>query len=190
MRHLTRKTPKPPPNRSRRLPALWFIVGLLALAGMFSAACALGDAESGNRRPARTDEDKTGEFHRSPVAAFEQFRIDLEKTDAGCTADPADVNAQDGQRVRLAIQLKAEGEISAGSTGSTQFVGERDSVTYAVDGLAIASSGGALGTGVTAINLELESGTRLSYDFNAAGAGEFPILCDGEQVGTFSVTGG
>ena len=187
MQHLTRKTPKALPKHSRRVPALWLIVGLLALAGMFAAACGV---ESGNRRPARDDQDKTGEFHRSPVAAFEQFRIDLEKTDAGCTADPADVSAQDNQRISLAIQLKAEGEISAGSTGSTQFVGERDSVTYAVDGLTIGSSGGALGTGVTAIDLDLDSGTRLTYQFNVRGAGEFPILCDGEQVGTFTVTGG
>lgn len=187
MQHLTRKTPTTPPKHSRRVPALWLIVGLLALAGMFAAACGV---ESGDRRPARSDEDQTGEFHRSPVAAFEQFRIDLEKTDAGCTADPADVSAEDNQRVSLAIQLKAEGEISAGSTGSTQFVGERDSVTYAIDGLTIGSSGGALGTGVTAIDLDLDSGTRLTYQFNVRGAGEFPILCDGEQVGTFSVTGG
>lgn len=187
MQHLTRKTPTTPPKHSRRVPALWFIVGLLALAGMFAAACGV---ESGNRRPARDTEDKTGEFHRSPVAAFEQFRIDLEKTDAGCTADPADVSARDNDRVSLAIQLKAEGDIVQGSTGSTQFVGERDSVTYAIDGLTIGSSGGALGTGVTAIDLDLDSGTRLTYQFNVRGAGEFPILCDGEQVGTFSVTGG
>ena len=188
MQHLTRKTPKTPSAQSRRVPALWFAVGLLALAGMFAAACGV---ESGNRRPARDDEDKTGEFHRSPVAA-DNFRtiITLEKTDDGCTADPADLSVSDGQRVSLQVQLKAEGEISAGRTGSTQFVGERDSVVYAVDGLTIGSSGGALGAGKTKLEEELDSGTRLTYQFNARGAGAFPILCDGEEVGTFTVTGG
>ncbi len=187
MQHLTRKTPKTPSAQSRRVPALWFAIGLLALAGMFAAACGV---ESGDRRPARSDEDQTGEFHRSPVARPTRFDVTLEKADAGCVADPADISVPDGQRMTLTVQLKAEGEISAGSTGSTQFVGERDSVTYAIDGLTIGSSGGALGTGVTAIDVEQESGTKLTYQFNVRGAGEFPILCDGERVGTFTATAG
>lgn len=171
-------------NIVRQIPLPYFAL-LLGLGCMLLLACGV---ESGNRRPARQDEDKTGEFHRSPVAAFEQIRIDLEKTDDGCTANPADITVSDGQRVRLSPQLQGGGEITTtGGTGSTQFVGERDKAVYSVDGLQISSSGGAFGAGVTEVNLELESGRRLSYDFNAAGAGAFDILCDGEKVGTFTV---
>ena len=164
------------------LPHLFLLFGFTC---MLILACGV---ESGNRRPARQDEDKTGEFHRSPVAAFEQFRVDVEKTDGGCTADPANIDVSDGQRVRLAVQLQGGGEITtSGGTGSTQFVGERDEAVYSIDGLQITSSGGAFGTGVTEVNLELESGGRVNYDFNAAGAGAFDILCDGDKIGTFTV---
>ena len=170
---------------ARRAVAGRGVLVALGAAMLFSLACGV---ESGDRRPARTDEDKTGEFHRSPVAALERFSIDLEKTDAGCTAAPADVTAQDGQRIRLAVQLASEG-ITTTATGSTQLEGERQEVTYKVDGLVIRSSGGALGPGETEVDLELESGSRQSYDFNVSGAGEFDILCDGAKVGTFTVTG-
>lgn len=170
-------------NTIRRIP-LTYLVLLLGLASMFALAC---DVESGDRRPARTDEDKTGEFHRSPVAAFEQFRIDVENTDDGCVADPADITVGEGQRIRLAIQLQSEVNITTTGTGSTKVEGEREKVTYQIDGLTISSSGGAFGTGVTDVNLDLESGTRRSYDFNAAGIGAFNILCDGDKIGTFTV---
>ena len=122
--------------------------------------------------PVLRDDDKTGEFHRSPVAAFEQFRVDVEKTDEGCTADPANITVITGQRIRLAVQLQSH---------------EHGRVSYRINGLTISSSGGALGSGATNVNLALESGTRLSYDFNAASAGAFDILCDGEKIGTFTV---
>ncbi len=165
-----------------RTPLIYLVL-LFGLASMFILACGV---ESGNRRPARTEEDKTGEFHRSPVAAFEQFRVDVEKTDAGCSADPADITVSDGQRVRLAIQLQGATIASTG-TGSAKVEGERKQVTYQIDGLVISSSGGAFGTGVTDVNLELDSGTRRSYDFNASGAGAFDILCDGDKIGAFTV---
>ena len=118
------------------------------------------------------DEDRTGEFHRYPVTVFAQFRVDVEKTEGGCTVNPADITVADGQRVRLAVQLQSDVELKT---------------TYQVDGLTIASSGGAFGLGVTDVNIEIESGGRRSYDFNAAGAGAFDILCDGTKIGTFTV---
>ena len=168
-----------------RLPL--YLLAALTLTSLLLMACGV---ESGNRRPARDDEDKTGEFHRSPVAALEQFRIDVEKSEAGCTADPADVTVQDGRRVSLAIQLTGGGTITTTGTGSTAFEGERESATYAIPGLAISASAGVLGAGVTAIDLELSSGRRSAYQFNVNGAGAFDILCDGDEVGTFTVTGG
>lgn len=173
-------------SESRSIPLLHSVLVFIILGSMILIACGV---ESGNRRPARQDEDKSGEFHRSPVAAFEQFRIDVEKTDDRCTAEPADITVSDGQRVRLAVQLQGGGEITtSGGTGSTQFVGERDEAVYSVDGLQISSAGGALEAGVTEVSIDLASGRRLSYDFNASGAGAFDILCDGEKVGTFTVS--
>lgn len=172
-------------RRLVRSPLMFLAIAVLAVAGMVMQAC---DVESGDRTPARRDDDKTGEFHRSPVAAFEQFRIDVTNDDTGCAAEPADVNAELNQRVRLAIQLQGAAITSTG-TGSTSVEGERDKVKYEVSGLQISSSGGAFGTGVTAIDLDLESGTRRTYDFNTANAGEFDILCNGEKVGTFAVSG-
>ena len=157
---------------------------LIALTFLPLIACGV---ESGDRTPARRDDDRTGEFHRSPVTAFEQFRVDVEKTDDGCAVDPADITVSDGQRVRLAVQLQSDVEIKTTATGSTALEGERETATYHINGLTISSSGGAFGTGVTEVNLDLESGTRRSYDFNAAGAGAFDILCDGEKAGTFTV---
>ena len=166
----------------RRLPPLYLV--MLALSFLFLVACGV---ESGDRTPARRDEDRTGEFHRSPVTAFEQFRVDLTKTDEGCSVDPADITVADGQRVRLAVQLQSDLELKTTATGSTTLEGEREVATYQIDGLIISGSGGAFGTGVSDVNLELDSGTRRSYDFNAAGAGAFDILCDGNKVGTFTV---
>lgn len=157
---------------------------LVGLACMLLLACGV---ESGDRRPARADDDKTGEFHRSPVAAFEQFRVDVSKTDGACTVDPSDITVSDGQRVRLAVQLQSDVNITTTQTGSTKLEGEREQANYQIQGLTIASSGGAFGTGVTEVNLDLESGTRRSYDFNASGAGAFDILCDGEKIGVFTV---
>ena len=156
---------------------------LVGLSAMLLLACGV---ESGDRRPARADDDKTGEFHRSPVAAFEQFRVDVEKSDAGCTADPSDITVSEGSRVNFAVQLTG-GELTTTATGSTQLQGEREKVSYKIDGLAISSSGGAFGTGVTEVNLELETGTRRSYSFSVGSAGAFDILCDDEKIGTFTV---
>ncbi len=168
----------------RRTPLTYLAFILITLGSMFVLACGV---ESGDRRPARREDDKVGEFHRSPVAAFEQFRIDIEKTDDGCSAEPADITVANGQRLRLAVQLQSDVELKTTATGSTTVEGDRDTVTYQIDGLTISGSGGAFGTGVTDVNLDLESGTRLSYDFNAASAGAFDILCDGDKVGTFTV---
>ena len=162
------------------LPHLFVLLGF---ACMMVLACGV---ESGDRRPARRDDDKTGEFHRSPVAAFEQFRVDVEKTDTGCTADPSDITVSEGSRVNFAVQLTG-GEVTTTATGSTELQGEREKVSYKVDGLAISSSGGAFGTGVTEVDLELETGTRRSYSFSVASVGAFDILCDGDKIGTFTV---
>ena len=170
-------------NITRRVPLL-YVALLLGLISMLLLACGV---ESGDRTPARRDDDRTGEFHRSPVTAFEQFRVDVEKTDGGCAVDPADITIADGQRVRLAVQLQSDLELKTTATGSTTLEGERELATYQVDGLTIASSGGAFGLGVTDVNIEIESGGRKSYDFSAAGAGAFDILCDGVKVGTFTV---
>ena len=157
---------------------------LIALTFLSLIACGV---ESGDRTPARRDDDRTGEFHRSPVTAFEQFRVDVENTDDGCTVDPADITVADGQRVRLAVQLQSDVELSTTATGSTTVEGERETANFSIDGLTISGSGGAFGAGVTNVNLDLESGTRRSYDFNTAGAGAFDILCDGAKAGTFTV---
>ncbi len=168
--------------RVRAMP--YIVMSLLGLAIMFALAC---EVESGDRRPARRDDDKTGEFHRSPVTAFEQFRIDVSNTEEGCSSDPADITVSKGTRLNYAVQLIAE-NITTTGTGSAAMTGDRDKVTYQISGLAISASGGAFGPGVTEVDLELESGTRLSYSFSVEQAGAFDILCDGEKVGTFTVT--
>ena len=155
----------------------------IILGSMVAIACGV---ESGDRRPARRDDDKTGEFHRSPVAAFEQFRVDVEKTDAGCTADPADITVSEGSRVNFAVQLTG-GEVTTTATGSTQLQGEREQANYRIEGLVIGSSGGAFGPGITEVDLDLETGTRRSYSFSVPTAGAFDILCDGDKIGTFTV---
>ena len=170
-------------NKARKIPVAHFALVLIILSSIVALACGV---ESGDRRPARADDDKTGEFHRSPVAAFEQFRVDVEKTDTGCTADPADITVNEGSRVNFAVQLTG-GEVSTTATGSTQLEGEREMASYKIDGLTISSSGGAFGTGVTEVALELETGTRRSYSFSVPSAGAFDILCDGDKIGTFTV---
>ena len=54
----------------------------VALAVLMLTALACG-VKAGNRRGARPTQ--TTEFHRSPVTAFEQFRIDVTNDDTGCT---------------------------------------------------------------------------------------------------------
>ena len=59
-----------------RMPALKIpiIVAALAAVALLVVACGV---ESGDRRPARQGESETTEFHRTPVTALEQFRVDL-----------------------------------------------------------------------------------------------------------------
>lgn len=157
---------------------------LLVLVALAAMACGV---KSGERKPARPA-GQIEEFHRSPVTAFEQFRIDLAKTDGSCTAEPSDVSVTLGQRVRLAIQLPTE--IRQGTTRSLEVVGERTQVTYAIPGLEISGSGGAFPAGVKEFTLTMESGARTSYDFNPVNVGSFDILCDNAKVGTFTVNEG
>ena len=170
-------------SNTRSVRLVYISMVFIILGSMVAIACGV---ESGDRRPARRDDDKTGEFHRSPVAAFEQFRVDVEKTDSGCTADPADITVSEGSRVNFAVQLTG-GEVTTTATGSTQLQGEREQANYRIEGLVIGSSGGAFAPGVTEIDLPLETGTRRSYSFSVPTAGAFDILCDGDKIGTFTV---
>ena len=170
-------------SNTRSIRLVYISLVFIILGSMVAIACGV---ESGDRRPARRDDDKTGEFHRSPVAAFEQFRVDVEKTDDGCSADPADITVSAGSRVNFAVQLTG-GEVTTTATGSTQLEGERETATYQINGLTIASSGGAFGPGVTEVALDLETGTRRSYSFSVPTAGAYDILCDGNKIGTFTV---
>ena len=159
---------------------------LAMLTAVLAAAAIACGVESGDRRPARQGESETLEFHRSPVTAFEQFRMDLAKDDASCSIEPSDVAVNAGDRVRLAIQLPLA-DIQQGATGSLEVTGDKQTLQLKIDGLEISASGGALGTGVTEFDREIESGSRVSYDFNASNAGVFDILCDGGKIGTFTV---
>ena len=169
-----------------KMPLVGALIALLAFASMaVSMACGV---ESGDRRPARQDDSETTEFHRSPVTAFEQFRMDVTKDDTGCSLDPSEVAVTMGNRVRLAVQLPLEeGQMGQGATKSIVVTGEKQSVQFKIEGLQISASGGAFGTGKTEFDLTLESGARKSYDFNAANTGSFDMLCDGAMVGTFTV---
>ena len=165
-----------------KMPVIWTLIGLLALASM---ACGV---QSGDRRPARQGDAETTEFHRTPVTAFEQFRMDVTKDDASCSIDPDAVNVTMGSRVRLAIQLPLEeGQMGQGATKSIVVTGEKQSADFKIDGLQMTASGGAFGTGKTEFDITLESGARKSYDFNTANSGAFDMLCDGTKVGTFTV---
>ena len=157
------------------LPVLLMLLVLTAL------ACGVKSGDRGSARPG----GELPEFHRSPVSVFEQFRVDIDRTDDGCSADPADITVTSGQRVRMAIQLPTE--IAQSSTGSLVVTGERITVNYSIAGLELSSTGGAFGLGVTTFDLDLESGARLSYDFNTANTGAFDIMCDEFKVGTFTV---
>ena len=157
------------------LPILLMLLVLTAL------ACGVKSGDRGSARPG----GELPEFHRSPVAAFQPFRVDLTRSDDGCSADPADITVTSGQRVRMAIQLPTE--IAQSSTGSLVVTGERITVNYSIAGLELSSTGGAFGLGVTTFDLDLESGARLSYDFNTANTGAFDIMCDEFKVGTFTV---
>lgn len=171
-------------NRKLAMRSLSYLAALVALLALASLACGV---ESGDRRPARQGESETLEFHRTPVTAFEQFRIDVTKEEGGdCSIDPNEVTVQMGNRVRLAIQLPIPG-IAQGTTGSLEVTGEKQQLQFKIEGLEMTASGGAFGTGKTAFDIELESGARKSYDFNAANTGAFDMLCDGNKVGTFTV---
>ena len=170
-------------NRKLATSSLSYFAMLVAIFGLVAVACGV---ESGDRRPARQGQSETLEFHRTPVTAFEQFRIDIAKEEGGaCSIDPSEVTVLMGQRVRLAIQLPIE--IAQGATKSLEVVGEKQQLQFNIEGLEMSASGGAFGTGKTAFDIELESGARKSYDFNAANTGAFDMLCDGTKVGTFTV---
>ena len=152
---------------------------------LLSFACGV---KSGDRRPARTDADKQGEFHRSPVAfKMEEINIDIDKTDQGCSATPADVRVPLAARIRLAVQLQGA-DLGKSATGSITVTGEKKSAKYDIPDMVIKSAAGAFDIGTTVVQLELESGARKNYDFNVASEGAFDILCDGEQIGIFNVT--
>lgn len=169
-------------NRKLAMRSLSYLAALVALLALAALSCGV---ESGDRRPARQGDSETLEFHRTPVTAFEQFRIDVALTDGECSIDPSDVTVQMGNRVRLAIQLPTE--IAQGTTGSLEVTGDKEQLQFKIEGLEMTASGGAFGTGKTAFDIELESGARKSYDFNAANTGAFDMLCDGTKVGTFTV---
>ncbi len=168
-------------NAARSSRSLIYLSLLLAILMLGALACGV---KSGNRRGARPTQ--TVEFHRSPVTAFEQYRIDVTNDDTGCTSNPADVTAQVGQRIRFAIQLVSEGVAGGAAGTSAQLIGESQTVTYSIPGLEMSGSGGAFSAGVTSLELQLTSGNRASYDFNVANAGSFDILCDGVKIGTFT----
>ena len=74
------------------------------------------------------------------------------------------------------------------ATGSITVTGEKKNAKYEISGMVIKSAAGAFDIGTSAVQLDLESGARKNYDFNVASAGSFDILCDGNKVGTFTVT--
>ncbi len=170
-------------NRKLAARSLSFFAVLVALLGLAVVACGV---ESGDRRPARQGESETLEFHRTPVTAMEQVRMTIAIDDTGCSIDPSEVTVLMGQRVNMAIQLPIE--IAQGATKSLEVVGEKQKFQFKIDGLEMTASGGAFGTGKTAFDVEIESGGRVSYQFNAANEGAFDILCDDFKVGTFTVT--
>lgn len=159
------------------------VVIVFALAAMAALACGV---ESGERRAAR--ETPITEFHRTPIGTLEPTNVDLKKTDDGCEADPADLKFTKGQRVRLAVQIPAQ--IVEGATGSLEQKGEKITLTYAVPGLEISNAGGAeFFLGAKAVDLTVESGPRVNFDFNVVNSGTFDIMCEGKKVGTLTVAG-
>jgi hypothetical protein len=157
---------------------------MFALMALAAIACGV---ESGERRfTARPTPIQ--EFHRTVIGTLEQTTVDLKKTDAGCQADPADLSFTKGQRVRLALQIPAQ--IVEGSTGSLEQKGEKIKLSYAIPGLEISNAGGAeFFLGAKDVNVTLESGPRVNFDFNVVNNGTFDIICEGKKVGTLSVAG-
>ncbi len=170
-----------PGIRARNLSL--YVTLVLILIGVTAIACGV---KSGDRNPARPG-GQIEEFHRTQVSTLEQFRVNVAKDDSGCTADPADITVALANRVRLAIQLPSA-RISQGVTGSLEVSGEGDEVTYNIAGMELKTTGAALGTGVKELNQLLSAGARKSFDFNVVNPGAYDILCDGEKIGTFTVT--
>jgi len=161
------------------------VVLLIALVGIVATACGV---KSGNRRPAREDSDKTGEFHRTPIISkLEELQVKLDKADGTCKATPGDLTSPVAARVRLGVQLVGT-SVKEGLTKSIEIVGEKKEAKYEISGMTIKSAGGALDIGTPSIALELQSGSRKNYDFNIGAAGTYDILCDGSKVGTFTAT--
>ena len=161
------------------------VVLLIALVGIVATACGV---KSGNRRPAREDSDKTGEFHRTPITSkLEELQVKLDKADGTCKATPADLTSPVASRVRLGVQLVGT-SVKEGLTKSIEIVGEKKEAKYEISGMTIKSAGGALNMGTSSLALDLQSGSRKNYDFNIGAAGTYDILCDGSKVGTFTAT--
>ena len=98
------------------------VVLLIVLVGIVATACGV---KSGNRRPAREDSDKTGEFHRTPITSkLEELQVKLDKADGTCKATPADLTAPVSSRVRLGVQLVGT-SVKQGLTKSIEIVGEK-----------------------------------------------------------------
>ena len=166
--------------RSRN--TFYYLTLAFAVVGFIAIACGV---KAGENRPARP-QGQIEEFHRTQVSTLEQLRVNLVKDDTGCTADPADITVALANRVRLAIQLPAD--IQQGASQSLIVVGDGDEVTYQIAGMELATTGGALGTGVKEFDQLLSAGARKSFDFNVVNPGAYDILCDGEKVGVFTVT--
>ena len=161
------------------------VVLLIALVGIVVTACGV---KSGNRRPAREDSDKTGEFHRSPISSkLQELSVDLDKAEGTCKATPGDLTSPVASRVRLGVQLVGT-SVKEGLTKSIEIVGEKKQAKYEISGMTIKAAGGALEMGSSSIALDLASGSRKNYDFNIGASGTFDILCDGDKVGTFTAT--
>ncbi len=168
-------------NASGRTYALAACTLLLsALVAMTVVACGV---KAGERRPARPT--PVEQFHRTPVSALEQTRVDIIKTDTGCRAQPADLRFTKNQRVNLAIQIPAE--IAEGETRSLILRGEKVKATYSIPGLQITGAAGAF-FNADKVDLTIESGSRPAFQFTVLNAGQFDILCDGVKIGTLTVT--
>ena len=125
-------------NRKLAMRSLSYLAVLVALFGLAVLACGV---ESGDRRPARQGGSETLEFHRTPVTAMEQVRMNIAKDDTGCSIDPSEITVLMGQRVNMAIQLPTE--IAQGATKSLEVVGEKQQLQFKIDGLEMTASGGA-----------------------------------------------
>lgn len=167
-----------PSERTRALVACAILSSILV--AMVLVACGV---KAGERRPARPT--PVEQFHRTPVAALEQTRVDIVKTDTGCRAQPADLKFTKNQRVNLAIQIPAE--IAEGQTRSLILRGEKVQATYSIPGLQITGAAGAF-FNTDKVDLTIESGSRPAFQFTVANAGQFDILCDGAKIGTLTVT--